>query len=127
MYNQVNTFFPEGRVTRNHSKEMWQYETRNRETKLFARKADAERYGRKKLYNNEIRTLEVFTSRGRICHYLQSRLYKAILSDSHDLSQEVIVLRNEIKVLREKQKQTKTIVGELLADVFLEGGETSND
>jgi len=127
MYNQVNTFFPSGKVTRNHSKEMWQYETRNRETKLFARKADAERYGRKKLYNNEIRELEVFTARGRICHYLQSRLYKAILSDSHDLSQEVIVLRNEIKVLREKQKQTKTIVGELLADVFLEGGATSND
>lgn len=126
MYNQVNTWFPEGKVTRNHRKEMWQYETRNREVKLFARKADAERYGRKKLYNNEIRTLEVFTARGSIIHYLQSRLYKAILSDSHDLSQEVIGLRNEIKVLREKQKQTKTMVGELLADVFLEGG-ASND
>lgn len=125
MHNQVNTWFPEGKVTRNHSKEMWQYETRNREVKLFARKADAERYGRKKLYNNEIRTLEVFTARGRITHYLLSRLYKAILSDSHDMSQEVLGLRHEIKMLRDKQKQTKTMVGELLADFFLEGA--SND
>lgn len=95
-------WFPEGEVTRNHREDTWDFKVRNRYTKRFYRKSDAVEFARKELQKNTISTLTVRTARDRISYYLESRLFKEIISDKRDLELEVHDLR---KLLDKKDRE----------------------